>query len=86
MGRGPAGYAEAAFTISVSLRNRDLKTMTKDEQMWAHRIREALTVNALNTGRLASLQSVSRVQTRSVKVERKGHISRLYYSLVVRYR
>ncbi len=80
------GYGEAAFTVRVGLRNSGLQAMTGDEQRWTHRIREAVTVNALNTGLLAAAAPVSRVDTRSVKVERKGHVSRLDYSIVIRYR
>ncbi len=80
------GYAEAAFRVRLGLRNSDLPAMTVDEQRWAHRIREAVTVNALNTGSLATVAPVSRVDVRSVKVERKGHVSRLDCSIVIRYR
>jgi len=80
------GYSEAGFSIKVALRNRDMRAITEDEQRWAHRIREALTVNALNTGRIGAFAPVSRVRTVSVKVERRGHVSLLGYDLAVRYR
>ena len=80
------GYSEAHFTVEVSLWNRDLAAMVEDEERWVHRVRGALTVAALNTGAIASTVPVSRVETRSVKVERKGHVSRLACQVAVRYR
>lgn len=80
------GYSDVDFLVRVVLRNKDTRAMTDDEQRWAHRIREALTVNTINSGRISVTSPVSRVTTRSVKVEKAGHISRLIYSLSIRYR
>ena len=80
------GYSDVDFRVKVVLRNKDLRAMTDDEQRWAQRIREALTVNAINSGLIAGASPVSRVVTRAVKVEKKGDVSRLIYSLSIRYR
>jgi len=81
-----AGYAEATFRVRLLLRKRDVQEMIAEEQRWTHRIRDAISVNALNMGAVAASTPVSRVETRSVKVERKGQVSRLDYVLVIRYR
>jgi len=81
-----AGYSDATFTVKVALRSRDHMAKTNDEQIWVHRIREALTVKALNAGKIQALSPVSRVVTEAVKVEQQGYVSRLIYSLRIRYR
>jgi len=80
------GYSDADFTVTVALKNRDLKGITDEEQKWAHKLREALTIKAMNSGRLSSALPVSRVSTREVKVDKRGYVSRLTYSLSIRYR
>ncbi len=80
------GYSDVDFTVKVVLRGRDHRAMTDDEQRWVHRIREVLTVNAVNSGVLAGTSPVSRVTTRGVKVEKSGYVSRLIYTLSIRYR
>lgn len=80
------GYSDADFKVTVVLKNRDLKGITDDEQSWAHKIRGALTVKAMNSGRLSVTAPVSRVNTRAVTVDKKGYVSRLTYSLAIRYR
>jgi len=80
------GYSDANFTLNVALRNRDHRAKTNDEQRWAHRIREVLTVNALNSGKIQVLSPVSRVTTEAVKVDKSGYVSKLIYSLSIRYR
>ncbi|MFQ5428042.1 MAG: hypothetical protein ACE5EZ_03580 [Thermodesulfobacteriota bacterium] len=80
------GYSDVDFSVKVVLRNKDMRAMTDDEQRWAHRIREALTVDAINTGLISGASPVSRVATRAVRVEKAGHVSRLNYSLSIRYR
>jgi len=80
------GYSDADFTVTVALKNSDLKGITDDEQSWVHKIRGALTVKAMNSGRLVASMPVSRVSAKSVTVDRKGYVSRLVYSLTIRYR
>ncbi|MFQ5353427.1 MAG: hypothetical protein ACE5DW_00715 [Thermodesulfobacteriota bacterium] len=80
------GYSDVDFSVKVVLRNKDLRAMTDDEQRWAHRIRKVLTVNAINSGLISATSPVSRVITRSVTVEKAGYVSRLIYSLSIRYR
>jgi len=80
------GYSDAEFTITVVLKNRGMKGITDDEQSWVHKIRDALTVKTINTGRLGASMPVSRVRTKSVKVDRTGYVSKLVYGLTIRYR
>ena len=80
------GYMEAGFAVKVLLNERDPVVMTRQQQTWIHRIREALTVDALNTGYLASNKLVSRVTTDSVDVEDKAGKAVLTCRLRVRYR
>ncbi|GMR05163.1 MAG: hypothetical protein BMS9Abin23_1106 [Thermodesulfobacteriota bacterium] len=80
------GYAECSFTIKVLLKERDPSAMVREQQRWVHDIRGALTVNALNAGTLAVTGYVTRVTTRGVDVENSMYLSRLVYSLSVRYR
>lgn len=81
-----AGYAEAGFIIRVLLKNRDQGSMLRAQQMWAHKIRESLTVGSVNTGALAGSGYVTRVTARGVSVENGVYLSRLIYNVAVRYR
>ncbi len=80
------GYIEARFTLKVILKERDPVDMLREEQRWVHKIREALTVDVLNTGALSSSKPVSRVTTTGVDVINREHISVLAYRVSVRYR
>lgn len=81
-----AGYAEAGFTIRVLLKERDHGSMLSAQQMWVHKIRESLTVGSVNTGALAGSRCVTRVTARRVGVENGVYLSRLIYTIALRYR
>lgn len=80
------GYIEAEFLIKVVLGRDDDAGLIRGQQKWAHRIRGALTVEALNTGKLSETKYVSRVGAREVRVENEAKGSRLLCGISVRYR
>jgi hypothetical protein len=80
------GYVEARFVLKVVLKERDPVDMMREEQGWVHRIRGAITVDALNTGALLSSKLVSRVTFTGVEVMNRDYISVLVYRVSVRYR
>jgi hypothetical protein len=80
------GYVEARFVFKVVLKERDPVDMMREEQGWVHRIRGAITVDALNTGALLSSKLVSRVTFTGVEVMNRDYISVLVYRVSVRYR
>lgn len=82
-------YAEADFTLIVIMRERVARDLVRTEQDWTHRIREALTVGALNTGELNASKLVSRVTSPSVGMDKgsgKSGLGILSYQAKVRYR
>ncbi len=80
------GYIEAEFLVKVVLGHDDDAGLMRSQQRWAHRIRGALTVDALNTGRLSETKYVSRVSAREVRVENDARGSRVLCGVSVRYR
>ncbi len=60
--------------------------MIRSQQEWVHKVRSALSVIALNTGRLEDSKLVSRVDTQSVNVENNGSTSVLNFKVAIRYR
>lgn len=80
-------YVEAGFTLRVVLQDRNPRMLTRAEQNWAHQIRSALTINALNIGALAASKLVSKVNHDSVSVDHgKPQYGVLNYKVKVRYR
>ena len=79
-------YAEAEFAVRVILNERDPVDRVRSQQKWAHGIREALTVAALNTGDLSSTRLVSRVTTARVDAQTRGSTSAVVCRTLVRYR
>lgn len=82
------GYAEAEYALKVVLREREGHDMMREQQKWAHLIRAALTVAALNIGSLVTSKLVSRVTTEAVGVDnsRTDGIAALLYTIKIRYR
>lgn len=80
------GYAELRFVLRVVLRERDHQSLMREKQEWVHRIRGALTVDALNIGDLLSTKSVSRVTASGVEISDSQNTSSLDYTISVRYR
>lgn len=79
-------YAEAEFTIKVALAAGDPEDLVREQQKWAHKIRGALTVDALNAGDLAATRYVSRVTISRAVSENKKNVSHLACKTAVRYR
>jgi hypothetical protein len=80
------GYAEGEFKLRVVLRGRNPADLMRSQQEWVHKIRGALTVDALNVGDLASTGYVSRVVTKGVDIENRENFAFLNYMVAVRYR
>lgn len=80
------GYAEAEFTLKVTLSGRSQTGAVRSAQSWVHGIRDALTVDALNTGTIAAVRSVSRVETKGVDVKGGESLTKVHYRIAVRYR
>lgn len=79
-------YAEVEYSIRVLLAEKDPEAMVREQQRWAHRVRGALTVDALNTGELAASRYVSRVAVAGVEADNSRSTSSLVLRAVVRYR
>lgn len=80
-------YAEAGFNLRVILQDRDPRMLARVEQKWAHGIRDALTINALNIGALAASKLVSRVTSYSINIDHsKPQYGVLNYGVKIRYR
>ena len=47
-------YVEVVFTVKILIRERNAKNNIMKVQEWVHNVREAINVNALNIGDLAS--------------------------------
>lgn len=80
------GYAEVVFRLRVVLKERSPAGLMRSQQQWVHAIREALTVNALNVGDLASTKYVSRVVIKGVDIENRENFAFLNYTAAIRYR
>ena len=78
--------AEAAFALRIIIPERPENQELREEQMWAHRAREALTGEALNAGELASSKPVMKVILEGFEVESGGGFSRITMEVKARYR
>ncbi|MFQ5736736.1 MAG: hypothetical protein ACE5GY_07720 [Thermodesulfobacteriota bacterium] len=79
-------YAEVEYSIGVMLAEKDPWETIREQQRWAHAIRGALTVEALNTGELAASMYVSRVTIAGVDAKNDRNRSSLTLRAIVRYR
>lgn len=80
------GYAEAEFTLKVIVSGHSQTGALRSAQSWIHGIRDALTVNTLNTGAIAFDRSVSRVEIKGVDVKGAESLTSIDYQIAVRYR
>lgn len=80
------GHAVAAYTIKVILLERPECVCSSEEQMWAHRVREALSAHSLNAGELAPAKPVTSVTVPGFRVENAGGFSKVIVEVRVRYR
>lgn len=81
-----AGYVEASFGVSISLRERDESSFVREQQEWNHKLHTAITVDALNVDGLALSKLVSFVEHTGVNIDRIGSLSVLSMEFMVRYR
>lgn len=80
-------YVTAGFVIKVTLAGRNQEDIMRGQQVWAHKLRGALTINSLNTGALSLSKPVSRVQITGVQAEDGEDSGRtLTCAVAVRYR
>lgn len=79
-------YVEARYLLRVILRERSPDALMLEEQIWCHRIRGALTVDALNVKSLEVLKPVSRVAVDAFEAQSRGGLSNLSCDVVIRYR
>lgn len=79
-------YSEIRYLLKVMLNDPRPGTSRDKYAEHVHAIREAVTVNALNTGALAASKLVSLVNTAEVTVTYEPPVSTIDYRLNVRYR
>jgi len=79
-------YAEVEYSVRVTLAHKDTADMMREQQKWTHLVRDAMTIEALNTGALAASRPVSRVMVAGVRAEGDRHTASLVLRTVVRYR
>ncbi|MBI5970867.1 MAG: hypothetical protein HY884_06905 [Deltaproteobacteria bacterium] len=79
-------YAEAEFIVRVFLKAGGIGDNASALQGWAHGIREAMTVEALNGNALADTKPVSRVTITRVEAETDVMVSVLKFTVRIRYR
>lgn len=79
-------YSEIRYLLKVMLNDPRPVTSRDKYAQYVHAIREAVTVNALNTGDLAASKLVSLVNTTEVTVAYEPPASTIDYRLNVRYR
>jgi len=79
-------YAEAEFVIKIVIGERDPADLIRGQQMWAHKVRGALSAEALNINGLAATKYVSRVRIQRIDAENRKDTSTLICRAAVRYR
>ncbi len=79
-------YVEARYLLKVILSERSPDALIREQQRWCHRIRDALTVEALNTNSLSASRLVSRVSIDAFEAQSRGDLSNLSCNVMVRYR
>lgn len=80
------GYIEAEFLVRVVLRGGDEVRLMDDAQLWTHRLREAVTVSAVNIGGLFASKLVSHAAVSKVGIERRAEALLLETLITLRYR
>ncbi|HEY4706309.1 MAG TPA: hypothetical protein VII64_02545 [Thermodesulfobacteriota bacterium] len=79
-------YVDAGFLVRVSFASKEITQLVMEQQRAAHQIREALTIDALNSGALSETKNVSRVAIEECAVRNRGGIPELEMKVAVRYR
>lgn len=80
------GYGEAAFTVRVVAGPWDPAEALREQQRWVHAVRDALTVEALNTGELEASKPVSLVRVSGAEAGTKGRLATVSLRVQIRYR
>ncbi len=83
-----SGYCEAGFRLKVTLKENNPRDMQLAQMYWIHKIRDRITVNALNIGSLASSKLVSTIITESARPENVHYeaVAAIIYEIKIRYR
>ncbi len=79
-------YNEVKYLLKILLNDSKPGTSRDRYAQYVHAIREAVTVNTLNTGGLAVLKLVSLVNTTDVAITYEPPVSTIDYRMNVRYR
>ena len=79
-------YSVAAFSLELTLSRDGAERSLFELQQWVHRLRDAITVDALNGGTLSDIRPVVSVWVEDIRVEQAGQGVRLRCNLSVRYR
>ena len=79
-------YGEVEYSVRVLLAEKDPADMMREQQRWTHRVRDAMTIEALNAWELSIGRPVSRVTVAGVSVDNDRHTASLVLRTVVRYR
>ena len=79
-------YNEIRYSLEVRFSDKYPTTSRDKIAEWAHKIRDAVKVAALNTGSLAASKLVSWVDHEGYEVEYAPPVTQIEYRLRVRYR
>ncbi|MCK4846100.1 MAG: hypothetical protein KAS88_00400 [Deltaproteobacteria bacterium] len=80
------GYVDAEFLTTVTLKGNDDASLMDEAQLWTHRLREAVTVSAVNVGGLSASKPVTQAAISKVDVKRDGELISLSGVVTLRYR
>ncbi|MEK6532098.1 MAG: hypothetical protein AABZ23_06380 [Deltaproteobacteria bacterium] len=80
------GYIDAGFAIKVLFVTRSHADIVREQQDWTHKIRSALTVDALNSDELSLGKNVSRVTILKAEAVNRKNISSINLKINIRYR
>jgi hypothetical protein len=84
-GQGPQ-YIVINFSLKVVLKERDLQVMMRKQQEWINKLDDAITIQALNIGALASSQLVSWVSIEEEETDDDIDQSKVNLSVDIRFR
>lgn len=84
-GQGPQ-YIVINFSLKVVLKERDLQVMMRKQQEWINKLDDAITIQALNIGDLASSQLVSWVSIEEEETDDDIDQSKVNLLVDVRFR
>lgn len=79
-------YSDLAYTLAVRFSDKHLSTARDRAADYSHKLRDNITVPALNVGSLAASKLVSRTDHTMEDADYNTPIMRFDYSLSIRYR